>query len=66
MNFIEAYAICTTVAIFILANKALKDPEGSFTPVVRFAGQMLFALAVVGICSLAARGLLEISMAVNS
>ncbi len=66
MTFISAYAICTTAAVFILANKALKDPKGSFTPAVRFIGQMLFALAVVGVCSLAARGLLEISMAVNS
>ena len=61
MTFLEAYAICTTVLAFLLALKNFKGPEDRPSGIAKAAGQGLFFLALVGICALAARGLVEIA-----
>lgn len=64
MTFLEAYAICTTVLACLLAMKVFREPKDPTPAFAKVMGQTLFLFALVGLCSLAARGLVEIVGAV--
>jgi len=65
MTFIEAYAICTSVLACMLAMKVFRGPQGPLPAFAKAWGQGLFFLALVGLCALSARGLVEIAEAVR-
>ena len=65
MTFIWAYAVCSTVLACLLAMKVFREPSDPVPAFAKAMGQSLFFLALVGICALAARGLVEIAEAVK-
>ena len=60
MTFLEAYATCTTALACLLAMKVFREPNDPVPAFAKVMGQMLFLFALVGLCALAARGLVEI------
>ena len=65
MTFIFAYAVCVTLMAFVLAAAVFRDPSDEPSPFSKTAGAMVFALALVGLCALAASGLIAIVEAVQ-
>ncbi len=60
MTFIFAYSICVTLMAFVLAAAVFRDPSDAPSPFSKPAGVMVFGLALVGLCALAANGLVAI------
>ncbi len=65
MTFIFAYSICVTLLAFVLAAAVFRDPSDAPSPFSKTAGVVVFALALVGLCALAANGLVAIAEAVR-
>lgn len=60
MSYIVAYSICTTLMVFVTAMAAMRKPDDAPSPFSKAVGAGLFALFIVGICALAANGLVAI------
>lgn len=63
MTFILAYSICVTLMAFVLAAAVFRDPSDAPSPFSKTAGVVVFALALVGLCALAANGLVTVAEA---
>jgi len=65
MTFIFAYSICVTLMAFVLAAAVFREPGDTPSPFSKTAGVVVFTLALVGLCALAANGLVAIAEVVR-